>query len=441
MRHASIGLVIAANALVLLSGCGSDSPVDEPGSGGTGAAGSAGAMGGQPSGGSAGVGGSAGAGGNAGSGLAAGQAGAAGNAGTAGAGSGGSAGDSAGGASGAGIGGASGAGAGGAAGGGQSNGGSAGQSSDCGDHEGFWVDGRLLRDRCCEKVVLRGVNEMVVWTGSQDGSPYFAEIAQTGANAVRIVWETAGPVAKLDAAIQNALDHDLIPIPELHDATGDLSKLNTCVDYWVRSDVVAVLDKYKNNLIVNIANEVGDHSVSEATFTSSYQEAVSRMRAAGIHVPLVIDAPGWGQNIDVVQAAGPALIDSDPDRNLLFSVHMWWNDPQGSRVTTELNESVGANLPLIVGEFAQHAVSNCAQEPFAYKTLLSLAKMHEIGWLAWSWGGVNNSDCQDDGPFDMSPDGTYANLTDWGLEVARTDPNSIQNTSVRPGSIVNGSCN
>jgi mannan endo-1,4-beta-mannosidase len=330
---------------------------------------------------------------------------------------------------------------GGASTGGRSTGGTGtGGSSTCTGHTGFWVDGRYLRDRCCEKVILRGVSEMVVWSSSQDGTPYFAEIAKTGANVVRIVWETAGSPSKLDAAINNAIANKLIPMPELHDATGDLSKLGTCVNYWIRSDVVSVIQKYQDKLLVNIANEVGNGSVAQSSFTSSYQDAITRMRNAGIHVPLVIDGTSWGQNIDMLQAAGPGLITYDPDHNLLFSVHMWWNDPNGTRVTTELNESVNKNLPLIVGEFAQHAVTGCSSSPFAYKTLLSLSASLEIGWLAWSWGGVKNSDCASDGPFDMTTNGTYNGLTGWGLEVARTDSYSIQNTAVRPRYMTAGSC-
>ena len=307
---------------------------------------------------------------------------------------------------------------------------------------GFRVQGRHLYDRCGAKVVLRGVNEMVVWTAGSDGDPEFAEIARTGANAVRIVWTVAdGGAAELDRAIANALAQQLIPIPELHDATGNRSRIAAMVDYWVRSDVVAVVRKHERNLIVNIANEAGDGNVTAAQFQADYQSAVSRMRGAGYHVPLMLDAPQWGQNIDVLQTAGPALITADPDHNLLLSVHMWWNDPNGTRVMNEINQSVSANLPLVVGEFAHHAVSNCAQEPFAYRTLLSVAQAMEVSWLAWSWGGVKNSDCANDGPFDMSSDGTFAGLTGWGREVAITDTNSIQRTSVRPRSITGGTCN
>ena len=41
----------------------------------------------------------------------------------------------------------------------------------------------------------------------------------------------------------------------------------------------------------------------------------------------------------------------------------------------------------------------------------------------------------------MTNGGIYGNWEQpWGQEVAVTDPNSIQRTSVRPYSVVNGSC-
>jgi mannan endo-1,4-beta-mannosidase len=164
------------------------------------------------------------------------------------------------------------------------------------------------------------------------------------------------------------------------------------------------------------------------------------MRTAGYRTPIVIDAPQWGQNIDVLQAAGPALIEVDPDHNILLSVHTWWNDAAGTRVMSELQESVTAGLPLIVGEFAHHSVSGCSKAGFAYQTLMAKAQELSVGWLAWSWGGVKNNDCKDDGPFDMTTAGTFDTLAGWGLEVAVSDPNSIKNTSVRPPSLTMAAC-
>lgn len=306
---------------------------------------------------------------------------------------------------------------------------------------GFRVVGRDLIDRCGTKVVLRGINEMVVWSSGKDGDPEFTEIAKTGANVVRIVWTVKdGTAAELDRALANAVAAQLIPMPELHDATGDRTKIQAMVDHWIRPDVLNVVRKYEQVLLVNIANEAGDGAVNATQFRSDYETAILRMRTAGYRTPLVIDAPQWGQNIDVLQAAGPALIEADPDHNILLSVHTWWSDAAGTRVMAELQESVTAGLPLIVGEFAHHSVSGCSAAPFAYRVLLAKAEELGVGWLAWSWGGVKNNDCKMDDPFDMTTAGTFDTLAGWGLDVAVSDPNSIKNTSMRPPSLTMAAC-
>ncbi len=283
---------------------------------------------------------------------------------------------------------------------------------------------------------------MIIWSTGKDGDPEFGEIAKTGANVVRIVWNEEGTAGELDTAIANALAEHLIPMVEHHSATGDLSKLPEVVDYWVNPEILAVLKKYEADLLLNIANEAGDGNVTAAQFQAAYEPAITRLRDAGLILPLILDAPSWGQNINVLQASWEALVAHDPESNLLFSVHMWWNDPEGTRVKTELAESVAAGMPLIVGEFAHHAVSQCSAEPFAYGVLLEEAEKAGIGWLAWSWGAVPNNDCKEDGPFDMAEGGVYGSWTGaWAEEVLVTHPASIKNTSVRPASIVAGTCN
>jgi len=92
----------------------------------------------------------------------------------------------------------------------------------------------------------------------------------------------------------------MIPIIELHDATGEWQKLSMLVDYWTRPDVLEVLKKHQEYLIINIGNEVGAQ-VSESEFKTGYEAAVKRMREAGIHVPLMIDGSDWEKNIDILQ--------------------------------------------------------------------------------------------------------------------------------------------
>ena len=199
-------------------------------------------------------------------------------------------------------------------------------------------------------------------------------------------------------------------------------------------EIVAVIQAHEQDLLVNIANECGDWSVSDVEFRTGYELAVSRMRAAGIHTPLVIDGTGWGHNIDQLQATGPGLITADPDHNLLFSTHMYWGAGYEQFIIDELAESAAMGLPLIVGEF-NHQIFDCS-DGNPYLTIIEHAHLNQLGWLAWSWGPGNNP-CSE---MDMTTDNTYASLHAWGLEVAVTDSYSIQNTSVRPYSMVNGEC-
>lgn len=309
------------------------------------------------------------------------------------------------------------------------------------EYPGFYVQGRFLYDPCGEKVILRGVANPNIWF-KRDGMPYYEEIEKTGANVVRIVWETRGSAKELDMAISNCIAYSMIPMPECHDATGNWSKLQTVVDYWTRPDIVEVLKKHEAYLLLNIANEAGDYSISSTTFRQGYESAILKIRNAGIHVPLVIDASNWGQNINILQSAGPSLIQADPDHNLLFSVHMWWPKRYGYKeedIGREIRESVAMGLPLIVGEFSQmhgscDETTITPENSIPYRTIIRECHLNEIGYLAWSWFGNCNP------LWDMTRDGTYETLYDWGLEVAVTDSFSIQNTSIRPYSILYGSC-
>ena len=400
-------LAFASLVLTLACSSGEADPSWSPSTGGSAAAGTSSVSGGSGMGGQAGLGATSGAGaetagsGNAGNGNAGGGNAGSGNAGSAG----------------------------------------SGGTSPAGSDGTFHVEGRFLYDRCNEKVVLRGVNEMVVWTAGKDGAPEFSDIAQTGANSVRIVWNEDGSADELDTAIANAVAANLIPIVEHHSATGNLPGVTaTVVPYWTRNDVAAVLVKHQANLLINIANEAGDDKVTQEAFESTYKSAITAIRGIGFEGPLVIDGPQWGQDIDRLQASGPALITADPLHNLLFSVHMWWSDPQGTRVKQELQQSADMELPLVVGEFAQHAVYLCDQSPFAYSVLLDEANTREIGWLAWSWGGVTNSDCNGMGTFDMTSGGKFGSWTGkWASDIAVDHPHGLK-TAVRPKSMVSGAC-
>ena len=300
---------------------------------------------------------------------------------------------------------------------------------------GFFVQDRFLYSKDNEKVILRGINHMFIWTDREGKT--IPEIAKTGANCVRIVWNTRGRVSDLDNIIGLCISNGMIPIPEIHDTTGNWERLGDAVEFWLREETLQMISNHQQYLILNIGNEPGAESMPAEEFFDVYNTIVTRMRAANVRVPLMIDADQWGQSEKNLLNVGPKLLQADPEHNLLFSIHMWWpserHDPNTTgyatvqeRIKCVLEESVEKKLPLIVGEFAPVAAGGAKEIP--YKFIMSEAERLGIGWLAWSFGPGNF----DSPEMDMTEHSSFNTLVGWGKEVCVDNPNGIQNTSVIP---------
>ncbi|MCF0216586.1 MAG: cellulase family glycosylhydrolase [Fibrobacteraceae bacterium] len=305
---------------------------------------------------------------------------------------------------------------------------------------GFFVQDRFLYSKDNEKVVLRGLNHMFIWTDREGKT--IPEIAKTGANCVRIVWNTRGRVSDLDNIISLCISNGMIPIPEIHDTTGNWDRLGDALDFWLRDETLQMISNHQEYLILNIGNEPGAQQQSEEEFFDTYNVIVTKMRAVGIRVPIMIDADEWGQSERNILSVGNRLLQTDPEHNLLFSIHMWWPTDRHDavvtgfetvekRITGVLEKSVEKNLPLIVGEFAPVAAGGARSIP--YKFIMAEAERLSIGWLAWSWG-PGNFDSPD---MDMTVHSSFNTLVGWGKEVAVDSPLGIQNTSIIPNFIQN----
>ena len=304
-----------------------------------------------------------------------------------------------------------------------------------GGRETMYVSGRHLYSAAGEKVVLRGVNEMFTWMAKANRGPTMAEIAKSGANCVRIVWLTTDSAADLDLIITQCLDNNMIPMVELHGATGNLDLVDEMVDYWVRSDVVDVMNKHKKWVILNIANEAGAYIETDEKFNSVYRSAITRIRDQGVTVPLVIDASRWAKDYEQLFRLWEGLRDHDPEKSTMFSLHAYWLGTRDEKIALYneiIDKAVTDNIPLHFGEGPQ-AVDFPSGEANPYQHLLQKCQEAEIGWLTWSWGELDNQDGGQDSPFDITSDGVNGN---WATEFARNlmvdDPNSMKNTSIRP---------
>ncbi|MEH0153274.1 cellulase family glycosylhydrolase [Limibacter armeniacum] len=308
---------------------------------------------------------------------------------------------------------------------------------------GFFVKNGRLYDMNGHDFVMRGINNPHYWFdsyGRYEAYKALPHIAAKGTNTVRLVWEAEwddnqweANIAQGDTEanmlrkiIQETINRGMIPMVELHDATGETSKesLVSMAAYWAREDISQVLKEYEGLLLVNIANE---WSGFDQTYKSAYLEAIAMMRNAGLNHTIVIDGSSWGQDLNLILEYGQTFLDSDPQHNLLFSVHMYesWKSPD--KVSSMLRQAVDAQLPLIVGEFGfQHGDPPAA---VAWETILEVCEELQLGYLAWSWKGNGDPVSY----LDLAVDWEGSQLTEWGKMIFESEK-GISNTA-KPASV------
>jgi len=235
-----------------------------------------------------------------------------------------------------------------------------------------------------------------------------------------VVWNTTGSAALLAQVLYRVVELKMVPIVELHDATGktDSASLLALANYYIKSDVKQVLLDFRAYLLINIANEWGG---TDGTYQSGYQSAISLLRTNGINHTLVIDAGGYGQESSTIFASATALTNSDPQKNLLFSVHMYDIYTSASTVDSVLTQASTGSIPLIVGEFGPQLNGKTV----AWQEVMSKCQSLGIGYAAWSWMGNDSTTAQ----LNMAND-WEGTLTTWGSNVL-TGTNGIQQTAKR----------
>ena len=295
----------------------------------------------------------------------------------------------------------------------------------------MYIEGRHLWSAAGEKVILRGVNEMFVWSDDETGTKWLPEIAQTGSNCVRMMWmEERGDKETLVELIENCVDMQMIAMPECHSATGEWDKLDVCISFWKDPVLVEGIQRNRKWTLLNIGNEVGDGSVTAQQFSEGYRRAIDSLRGWGYTVPLVIDASTWGQNVGVILDTWEEILDHDPLHNVLFSVHSYWSDTKNYNVIA--NESVNRGLPVIIGE-GPSPTAYPACGTLDYQEGLEVCQANDLGYLFWSWGGKPNGHCIPN--FDLAVDGEFGKwVSTHSAQMVVDHPNSLMRTAMHPPS-------
>ncbi|HWO13392.1 MAG TPA: glycoside hydrolase family 5 protein, partial [Polyangiaceae bacterium] len=302
------------------------------------------------------------------------------------------------------------------------------------DATGFYVEGTSVYDVNCNEFVMRGVNVSHAWFSSNtQGS--LSDAASVGANTVRVVLATGGQWSRtsgstLSQIIGWAKENKLVAMLEVHDSTGFGESAaavhpDDAVAYWTSSEVLGAITGQEAYVMINIANEPFGNTES-AQWSSFHQGAVQDLRAAGLKHLLVVDAPNWGQDWEETMrndknSAATNVFNADPDRNVLFSVHMYDVYGSANTVTSYIDTFLGHGLPLIVGEFAaDHGAGKNVEEG----TIMSKAEQSRIGYIGWSWSG-NGGDL---GSLDITNNFNVSSLTAWGSTLVN-GPSGIAETT------------
>ena len=197
------------------------------------------------------------------------------------------------------------------------------------------------------------------------------------------------PASEVRQIINLCKQLNMIAVLEVHDATGreSVADLRRAVDYWI--DIRNELIGQEAYVIINIANEWFGPWNRNAEWRDGYVAQIPRLRAAGLNHTLMIDCAGWGQHPEGIWQHGAAIINADPQRNIMFSIHMYeYAGANVSTVRSNIDRALAVGAPLVIGEFGhQHGSSVGQSTPVAFQEIMSYSQTHGVGYLGWSWKG------------------------------------------------------
>ncbi|MFF9624809.1 cellulase family glycosylhydrolase [Streptomyces griseosporeus] len=274
--------------------------------------------------------------------------------------------------------------------------------------------------------VMRGVNHAHAWYPDRTSS--IADIAAKKANTVRIVLSSGDRWTKTSSSTVSSLISQckaskVICVLEVHDTTGygedsAAASLDKAANYWI--GIKSALAGQENYVIVNIGNEPFGNSGYSA-WTQDTKKAIVKLRDAGIHNMLMVDAPNWGQDWShTMRDNAASVFASDRDRNTVFSIHMYGVYDTAAEVQAYLNYFVNNKLPIVVGEFGnQHSDGNPDED-----AIMAQAQSLRVGYLGWSWSG-NGGGVE---YLDLVSNFNANSLTTWGQRLFN-GANGITSTS------------
>jgi mannan endo-1,4-beta-mannosidase len=286
---------------------------------------------------------------------------------------------------------------------------------------GLHVSGTNIVEANGNSFVMRGVSHPYAWHKNQNQS--FSDIKKLGANTLRVVLDSSIGAGEVSNVISACKQNRLICVLEDHDTTGygengNAITLDQAANYWI--GLKSVLAGQENYVVINIGNEpYGNNNTSG--WTDATIGAIKKLRGAGLKHQIMVDGPNWGQDWSgVMRSSAKSVFTSDPQRNTVFSVHMYGVYGTASKITDYYDAFQSAGLPLVVGEFGwKHTDGDVDKD-----TIINEAQSRGIGYLGWSWSGNSGGVEYLDVATNFNPD----QLASWGQRIFN-GANGIRATS------------
>jgi mannan endo-1,4-beta-mannosidase len=281
---------------------------------------------------------------------------------------------------------------------------------------GFHVRHGRLYDAADHEFVMRGVGHSHASYPDRTAR-MLADVRALGANTVRIELSTGATARRNGAAdvahvIALCRRNGLVCVLVVADTTGwghraGAIPQSRAVDYWIA--IRSALTGQERSVIIDVANEpyVLDNV---GTWQPDTTESIRRLRQAGLRHTLLVDAPDWGQDLSfTMRDHAAAVFAADPDRNTIFSIHVYGAFCRATTIHDYLSHYLRAGLPIAVTEFAYTHHDGDVDED----AVMSETHASRVGYLAWSWSG-NTGDAAD---LDMATNFDATALTWWGRRV------------------------
>lgn len=269
----------------------------------------------------------------------------------------------------------------------------------------------------------------------------YADIAATGANAIRISIDNLTP-AKAEVHVNLCKQHKLVcvfahTLSAGYVDNGQAPASMHFISVWDR--FVNLLKANEDYVVIDLASAMAGNLAWLDYYTSHYQTATYLLRTWGVKNQLIISGGNWGQDWSFLMSDNAeTMLSFDPLNNTVLSVHMYEAYKDAQTIRSYLENFTTRDLPIIIAEFGPIKRDRIQEyrNPFtttdvAVDAVMEISEELGVGYLGWNWSGYtpNTNPARDFTALNIVTDFDAQQITPWGNLLINGD-HGIQATAI-----------